>query len=112
MSSIAASLSLLYRLLSLGRSPRRELLPFPLLVMSLRLVLPVRSRSLLVARPFLVQLIRSDGQGNLEWCRHSLGSSDIAMDTKICIKPKRPGFETCGTRHQGEEMTLEPDALL
>jgi hypothetical protein len=58
-----------------------------------------------------VRLIRTDGQGNVEWCRHTLGSSENSIETKLCIKQKSPGYETCGTRHQGEEVALEPNAL-
>jgi hypothetical protein len=41
-------------------------------------------------------IVRTDGQGNSEWCSHSLGTGDIPTNTKFCIKLKRPGLQTCG----------------
>jgi hypothetical protein len=60
-----------------------------------------------------VRLIRTNSTGNSEWCCHALGPEDTDTETKtkICTKLKRQGSETCGTRHQGIVVALEPDAI-
>jgi hypothetical protein len=58
-----------------------------------------------------VRLVRTDGHGSQSRCRHQIGTASGPTSEKVCIAERTEGAETCGTRHQGEEVALEADAL-
>jgi hypothetical protein len=59
-----------------------------------------------------VRLVRTDDHGSQSKCRHQIGTPTSGPSSeKVCIAEKTEGVETCGTRHQGNEVALEADAL-
>ena len=58
-----------------------------------------------------MRLVCSDDRGSQDKCRHRIGASLDQGNDRICMADKVAGAETCGTRHQGDEIALEADAL-
>jgi hypothetical protein len=58
-----------------------------------------------------VRLVRTDDHGSQSKCRHQIGTATGSSSEKCCFADRIEGAETCGTRHQGDEVALEADAL-
>ena len=58
-----------------------------------------------------MRLVRTDEHGSQSSCRHQIGSTNGPSNEKVCMADKAEGGETCGTRHQGNEVALEADAF-
>jgi hypothetical protein len=58
-----------------------------------------------------VHLICTDDHGSQSKCRNQIGTTSGPTSEKIGIAERTEGAETCGTRHQGNEVALEADAL-
>jgi hypothetical protein len=58
-----------------------------------------------------VRLLRTDDHGSQSKCRHQIGIASGPSSETVCIAERTEGGETCDTRHLGEEVALEADAL-
>jgi hypothetical protein len=58
-----------------------------------------------------LRLVRTDEYGSQAKCQHRIGACNDPTTEKVCMADKMSGAETCGTRHQGNEVALEADAL-